>query len=232
MQQFIADFNHCAELIRRKCSLTEFCISFRNFLAFVNPLCFHCVVSNRNFTSTAVGLDDGCHLAEDVIFFQCLNQSALKFIRHSIATLSVLTDAQSIADCKLVALVAHHIPECVLVLISCSRIGFGFAVICSCRSIGDGLGSRCCECRIHSSLLFKTFNFCAECLHLRCHLVVGFNCGSLYKTVLTTVLFKECLSLLPESVSLAAKFHNLAHIVPPFLPDISGGRKFKQPLIS
>ena len=215
MQKLVADLDHCTELVCGEGCLTETSVSLRNLLTLIDPLRLHRIVGNRDLASTGIGLDDRCHLAEDVILFESLNQTVLELVRHSVAALGVLTDRECVADCKLIALVADHIPECRLVLVGVGGIG-GRCVLCA-GSVGDGLAGRCGECGIKGSLLFQTLDLCAESLYLGCHLVVLLDCGCLHETVLTTVLFEECLSLLPQGIALCAKFHDLAHIFSPFL---------------
>ena len=215
MQKLVADLDHRAELVCGESGLTESGVSLRDLLTLIDPLCLHRIVGDRNLAGARVGLDDCCHLAEDVVLFQCLNQTALELVRHSVAALGVLTDRKCVADCKLIALVADHIPECTLILIGSSRVG-GRRILCA-RCVGDGLGSRCGQRSIEGCLLFQTLDLCAESLHLGCHLVVLLDSGSLHETVLTTVLFEECLCLLPQGIALAAKFHDLAHIFSPIL---------------
>jgi len=77
VQKLVADLDHRAELVCGESGLTETSVGLRNFLALIDPLCLHRIVGDRNLAGTGVGLDDRCHLAEDVILFESLNQSAL-----------------------------------------------------------------------------------------------------------------------------------------------------------
>ena len=52
-------------------------VSFRNRLTLVDPFCLHRVIGDRDLAGARIGLDDGRHLAEDVILLQSLNQTAL-----------------------------------------------------------------------------------------------------------------------------------------------------------
>ena len=210
MQKLVADLDHRAELVCGEGRLTETSIGLRDLLTLIDPLCLHRIVGDRDLAGAGIGLDDRCHLAEDVVLFQSLNQTALEFVRHGIAALGILADRERVADCKLIALVADHIPEGGLVLVGCGRVG-GRCILCA-GSVSDRLAGRCGKCRIEGSLLLQTLDLCAQCLHLTGHFVVLFHCGSLHETVLTTVLFEECLCLLPQGITLAAKFHDLAHI--------------------
>ena len=210
MQKLVADLDHRAELVCGESGLTEAGVSLRDLLTLIDPLRLHRIVGDRDLASAAVGLDDSRHLTEDVVLLQRLNQTALELIRHSVAALGILADRECVADCKLIALIADHIPEGGLILVGRGRVsgrrGLGTG------SVGDRLAGRCGKRRIECCLLLETLDLCAECLHLTGHFVVLLHCGSLHETVLTTVLFEECLCLLPQGIALAAKFHDLAHI--------------------
>ena len=156
----------------------------------------------------AGSVDGRSQLAEDILFFQCLDETMVVFIRNQIPAGFVLTLPQDVADILEVGSQGsqHGRP----VLVRCASC-CGLA-----RTPGQWLGCRATHCIIQLLQPFQPCNLLTVVLDFPLHFLIGLYIRSRDQAIVHSVCFKEVLGCFPCETALFLKFtHSHTHGISP-----------------
>ena len=128
---------------------------------------------------------------ENVLLLQCLNERALKFIRHQVAALGVRTHLQGVQNLVGRHFAAHGVPERSAVF---RRGAASLFLSGGGRRLARQRGvDRLRKLRIQSGLPFQTVDLLAEIYHIGLHLFIGRHILGGQQAIGTTLGIEESL---------------------------------------